>query len=327
MRAQLHTLELVYPPISNQEAEWIKNDNEVIQQIKKSNLYFIAQKAKTVFTFKKDVQDIIQNKKSIEFNLNSIDHSISGSIDIKNLLEHYKIQTEDFDDIEIELGEKLIRLWLLIKNEKEILDWYTTEKILYDFSRFKNVFIYGLENYREFAKYDLHYIGISKKDDSFKRLVIKPHDKRLRILSNEYPKSKNSRVTDEIFLFFFNISSLEIKQYLHDKDFDDFGKTELDDRTRIIIDAEKAFVKVLNAEYNEVKFKQYPVSTDGLYESSVERYLFSINEDIEFNTKDNSIYGERNDKMGNSQADFISINKENKDVKLNRIRITLPNNV
>ncbi|WP_233900947.1 hypothetical protein [Tenacibaculum piscium] len=320
MRSQLHSLELVYPPISNQEAEWLKNDIEVIEQIKKSKLYFIAQKDKTEFTFKENVQDVIQEKKSIEFSLNSVDNSISGSINIENLLTHHNIQFEDYDDIEIELGPKLVRLWLLINNEKEVLDWFTTEKILNDFSKFKNIFIYGLKNYREFTKYDLHYIGISKKDDSFKRLVIKPHDKRLRILSNEYPKSKNSRITDEMFLFFFDIDSLEIKQYLQDTDFDEFGKNELEDRTRIIVDAEKAFVKVLNAEYNEVKFKQYPVSTDGLYKSSVERYSFSLNEDIEFMTKDNSIYGERNDITGNSQADFISIDKESKEVKLNKIK-------
>jgi len=327
MRTQIHLLELVYPPISNQEAEWLKNDIDVIEQIKKSKLYFIAQKIKTEFKFKKNVTDILEKDKKIEFSLNSVNHSITGIIDIIKLLQHHNLKLDDFDDIEIELGEKLIRIWLIQKGvENIILDWFTTEKILFDFSKYKNNFIIGLKGFREFTKYDLHYIGISKKDDSFKRLVIKPHDKRLRILSNEHPKSKHSRVTDEIILFFFNINSLEIKQYLQDDEFDELGENELEDWTRIIIDAEKAFVKVLNSNYNKIKFDKYPVSIDGLYKSSVERYTYSINEDIEFITKDTSIYGERNDAFAKSNADFILIDKKSKEVQLNKIKNTLPNN-
>lgn len=53
MRAQLHTLQLVYCPVSNQEAEWIKDDPEVQTCIGQSKLYMIAQgkEAKFVFDF------------------------------------------------------------------------------------------------------------------------------------------------------------------------------------------------------------------------------------------------------------------------------------
>ena len=33
MRFQLHHLELVYPPLSNQEAEWVKDDKDVNKKI------------------------------------------------------------------------------------------------------------------------------------------------------------------------------------------------------------------------------------------------------------------------------------------------------
>ncbi len=322
MRVQLHDLELTYPPISNQEAEWLKDVPEVQEQLKQSKLYFIAQKPESKFEFKEDVTSKISNNKIIEFDLRTGNKFISGIIDIDALINYNEINTETFDDIEIELGEKLIRLWLISKNEQpKILDWFTTEKILFDYSRNKECYIKGMCNYREFTQYNLHYIGISKKNDSFTRLVIKPHDKRLRIISNEHPLSSGSRLTDEIILFFFNIDSLEIKQYLQDSDFDNIGKNELEDKTRIVIDAEKAFVKVLNANYNQVKFNQYPISEDGLFDSSVERYSFSINEDIEFITDDNSIFGERKNRIGQSNSDFISIDKENLEVNLIKLVI------
>lgn len=52
MRYQLHQLEFVYPPASNQEAEWIKNDPEVFEEASKSNLYFIEQRQQTFFYLK-----------------------------------------------------------------------------------------------------------------------------------------------------------------------------------------------------------------------------------------------------------------------------------
>lgn len=44
MKVQLHFLKLVYPPISNQEAEWLKDIPEVQEEIRHSNLYMIGQR-------------------------------------------------------------------------------------------------------------------------------------------------------------------------------------------------------------------------------------------------------------------------------------------
>ena len=44
-RVQLNTLELVYRPISNQEAEWVKEDKEVLDLLKESKLYMIGRRA------------------------------------------------------------------------------------------------------------------------------------------------------------------------------------------------------------------------------------------------------------------------------------------
>jgi hypothetical protein len=319
MKSQVHRLDLIYPPVTNQEAEWLRDNKEVKEQLKYSNLYFVAQKPETFFQLDEKLSEILEQKKIIKFKYISGNSLDEVSIDVIKLLEYHEISLDDLDKIEFELGEKLIRLWLINGDSKDILDWFTTEKLLFDRWREKE-FILGFEHYRRFSSYILHYIGISKKDDSFKRLVIKPHDKRLRIVSNEHPLSKGARVTDEIILMFFRIDTLRINTYDFDEwDKMDFSGKPFDDYIEIIADAEKAFVKILRTEYNEVKFDNFPFSEDGLYSSDIDRYSYYINEDITLFTADNSIFGEYsgNGDISNN-ADFIYIGEEK--VKLIKIK-------
>ena len=321
MRAQIHHLELVYPPISNQESEWLKNDPESLDWFKRSKIYFIGQRAESKFVLETEEMTMMNLSLSgkIKFGFKSGENESYGSLDLVELFKYYEIPLVEFGDLDIELGDKLIRIWNRDETP-EVIAWFTTEKFLYDLSH-KVPFFEGFKNYRDFTKYYLHYIGISKKDDSFKRLVVKPHDKRLRVLSNEHPLEEGSRVTDEVILFFFDIKSLEIKQFLQPTDFNEIGQNELEDRLRIFKDAEKAFIKILDTNYNGVKYKKYPHYDDTIFNSTVERYSFSINEDIEFITDRTTIYGQR-DKYGLSgeYADFIFINKDDDSVELIKLR-------
>lgn len=308
MRFQLHALELVFPPVSNQEAEWLMESKEVEEELEASNLYFIGQRAEAHFSYEDDVKEKIQNEGIIYFEYTSGANVDIGSINIAELLNFYE-HPEDLKVI-IELGDKMIRLKTDDEDSSEIVEWFTTDKILYDKSRGKP-FIHDFTQYETFLRYYLHYVGIAQKQNSFKRLVVKPHDKRLRILSNEHPFNIGSRVTDEVVLFFFRIKSLEIKQYLNEKDFDNVGENELGEYSRIIADAEKAFVKIMNTEYNEVKFSEYPFSTDGLYPTSVDRHAFFIDENIHFLTDTKVVDGKRrNPPTQMEYGDFIAISKE-----------------
>lgn len=102
------------------------------------------------------------------------------------------------------------------------------------------------------------------------------HHGRLKILSNETQKEKESRLTDELMILMFNISYYNINTVEDIKDFDYY----IDDDRLVIADAEKAFVKLMNTKYNEVKYEKYPYSKDGLYTTELDRYLYSINEEI-----------------------------------------------
>lgn len=157
--------------------------------------------------------------------------------------------------------------------------------------------------------YDLLYVGIAKKGDSYSRLIAKGHHARQEILSNEPQRYPGARVTDEIFLFLFRPEPLFITTFGPDSDIDlDFGY----DHKKIIADAEKAFVSLLQPNYNTVRFKQYPKGSDGLYDSKLDRYGYSIGEAITFNTPHGQIKGGRNGDLGglSNKADFISVDKE-----------------
>lgn len=316
MRAQIHQLELVYPPVSNQEAEWLKDIDEVKEQLSKSNLYFIGQKPETFYQFNSEdeVDFEIQNFNKLSFKVICGDKCSDCVIDIGKIIDKFNFPTNI--EYELEIGEKLIRIWRTDSNLRQILEWFTTEKLIFDKSR--NIeYILKFEDYIDFFTYDLHYVGISKNKSSLERLIVQPHDKRLRILSNEHPLSKGSRVTDEIILFFFRIKSQEVKQYLKEDDFDEIGYNELDNYTRIIADAEKAFVSVIETKYNEVKFKNYPKSTDGLYQSLVNRLSYSIDENIVFITDSVEFCSVRDVIFSKTkQGDFLAVDFDENIVNL-----------
>jgi len=199
MKSQINILQLVYPPISNQEAEWLKDDQEVQEMVRKSNLYMICQRAEAFFTYTSGDIKRFADDGIFKFNLTTQDFSASGEINIFQLLKYHGVNFER-NEIEIELGPKLFRFWRVNKstgNATDVIDWFTTEKIIFDKCH-GHPALRGLDDYRKFTIYFLHYVGISKKEDSLTRLLVRPHDKRLRVLSNEKVKTYGSRLTDEI---------------------------------------------------------------------------------------------------------------------------------
>lgn len=307
MIGQIHKISFVYPPVSNRVAEWIKDDKEVQELLKDSNLYLIGQRPEIFFIFDKNTINNIHNTKKIQGAINSAKLNSDFTIDISLLIETYKIE---FETIVIEVGEKII---IIMDQDNNILEWFTVEKLLFYRSRNYNV-ISGLDNYREFNNFRLHYVGISKKDDSLTRLVIKPHDKRLRILSKENSINGRSQLNDEICLFFCKIKNLEIK-VLENNEYDKFvnniGKTT-GAKNNIIADVEKALIKIMNTDYNTIKYKNYPNSNDGLFNYDIDRIAYFFGESYSFKTKSNDIIGNFTNYDFDQQniADFILVDKK-----------------
>jgi len=305
-------MQLVYPPISNQEAEWLKDIQEVQEEIKNSNLYMICQRTEAFFEYSStDIDKCIKDDGIFRFTLNTKNVSTSGEIDFNQLLDLQNISLEENEIIKIDLGPKLIRLWTIDKetgDNVDVIAWFTTESILFDKWQ-GHPAITGLDDYRKLTKYLLHYVGISKKEDSLTRLVIRPHDKRLRVLSNEEAKNYGSRLTDEVYFLFFKVNPMQITQIETDEEMSELVNGVEVDLIPIVADAEKAYVKILNSKYNTVKYNSYPKGSDGLYDTGLTRYGYVIGEDISLITDSESIEGKHiSESVGwPSTMDFIYI--------------------
>ncbi len=278
-KAKLSLLKLVYPPVSNQEASWLQSDPEVEAEFRASDFYMIAGRAEAKFS---------------SLAVDPDTHLISFHISIgANLIDAVQIQPNDLpaianknlDSFWVEAGEKLIRIWDgPVKGPgSNVLDWFTTEKLLWDRSRAVPG-ISLLNKYREMMTYDLLYVGIAKVGDSFDRLIKNGHKARMEILSNENQRLTSSRVTDEIYLFLFHVEPLVVQMFEPDHAFTEEDFSGSIDRKPIVADAEKAFVSLLKPDYNIVKFQSYPRGADSLYGSDYARYGYAIAENILFNT-------------------------------------------
>ncbi|MCC3303372.1 hypothetical protein [Sneathiella sp. HT1-7] len=321
-KSKISKLELVYPPISNQEAVWLQNDPEVVELFRNSDFYMIGGRAEAKFI---DVE-INENNGAISFKF-SIGDTIEDNCTV-NVGDLVNVINADTEEIEIEIGEKYIRIWdgPIKQPGSNVLEWFSTEKLLWDKS-YGRKGIEGLDQYRELATYDLLYVGIAKKTDSFDRLLKRGHKNRMDILANEPQRFPGARPTDETFIFLFDINVLQVNTYESEHIFEDEDIFPQIDEKRVTADAEKAFVSLLDPKYNSEKYKNYPKGSDGLYGAGFARYCYLIGESLTFNTACGSFKGHRgqfNEPYSN-EADITMV--EGDDVKLFVPGVDFPSDV
>jgi hypothetical protein len=307
-KAQVSSLSLVYPALSNQEAYWLRNDLGVVETLRMSDFYMVVGRAEAKF----QVVEVDQASGEASLRL-----TVLGGPEARGVLRVGQVpRAAKAPNLVLEGGDKILRVWDRPKEEPgvELLDWFTTEKLLYDRSH-GHAALRGFDNHRELATYELFYIGIAKKGDSFERLVANGHQKRMEILANEPQRHPNSRVSDETYLLFFTVQTLGVQSFGPGDDMSEVGVDFTRDRKRIVADAEKAFVKLLDPRYNDQKYTAYPRSVDGLYDSGLRGYAYVIDEDIVLNTGTATIKGAHDPLCGiSNNADGICIQGE--DVRL-----------
>ena len=159
-------------------------------------------------------------------------------------------------------------------------------------------------------RFKMHYVGISKENDSFQRLFETGHKARTSILTNERQISSESRVSDELVLFMFRVEPSIFETSISAEDIDNlwFDPGQFPDQEAYAADAEKALVKIMDSQYNEKKFPNYPKGSDGLYGKGLDRYGFYFDELVEFVTDKCSIRGGR--PFGGEEPDLILIQGE-----------------
>ncbi|WP_434300616.1 hypothetical protein [Corallococcus exiguus] len=289
---------LTYPPISNQEADWLWNDSDVREHVKDSKLYMLAQREEVFFAnCKFDSESCC-----LCFSLETSGHAAHGlSIDFTSTLSSR-------DEVLVEVGRKHVRIWSVVDGEKDdVLEWFTVDKLLFDHWRGHTV-VSGLGDCSVFTAFRLYYVGISKRDDSFSRLFQNGHVNRTRILSNETQIRDGARLTDEIYVFLFDIRQLHMRTVELEGDIEAIFEDPSVEAERLAADAEKAFVNILDTKYNTVKYERYPEGNDGLYGSGLDSYGYYIDEDIVFQTEVATIRGAHHGADGSNRgADLILI--------------------
>lgn len=224
-------------------------------------------------------------------------------------------------DVEIEIDDagSGFRIW----NGTEVVEWFTTEKLLWDRAR-NRPGISGIDDVRSLATYDLLYVGIAKVGDSFDRLLARGHKARQEILASEPQRYPGARVSDETFLFLFQCDPMIFTQFEPDHD---FAEDEFDtnyEAKRITADAEKAFVSLLKPSYNVQLFSSYPKGADGLFGSEYERYGYVIAEQMAFNTAHGGFRGGVDAVTGMINNDGDAMFVEGNSVSLFRSGIDFP---
>ena len=303
MKHLINDLYLVYPPFSNQEGDWLWQDLEVRDFVKRSKLYMIVHREEIKF---QEYQILFEEFGFIEFRLVIGEYtSPKLRIDLKDVMM-YMADDKNEDEIDFELGDKLFRV-SVISAEPKILFWFTPDKLIFDYQNgLINIKSMEKVDIQRFTTYDLLYVGISKKRTSFVRLFKTAHEKRLKILTNESSKNSNSRLSDELTMLLFDISETSVKIITSIDDLDNNDKNNID-HINVISEAEKAFVYFLESKYNEIKFVDYPKYPDGLSNQDLTSYSFRIMEDIKLKTDKAVFVGSKNPLI---EKDFIIVQSD-----------------
>ncbi|BEU25584.1 hypothetical protein [Paraburkholderia caribensis] len=299
----LATLDLVCPPIPNSSASHVAKHEAAVNVMRQSDFYMICGRAEAEFrdvTLRVDEGEI---HFTIEVKGGPSDTGFIRLLEIDEISESKNDLT-----LRVTYGSSSIEIYSMdIKGVEKPVMAFSPDYVLMRRGR-KEAVIGGLDNYLPIATYDLLYVGIATAGDSFDRLFAKGHHARVKILSDEPQRYPGARVSDEIYLFLFNVDPLFIKSFGRNSNIEDDDLNFSYDPKRLVSDAEKAFVSLLKPKYNSQLYKNYPRSQDGFYKKGLTGYCYSVSEGMSFRTQYGSIKGgrERNITLSND-ADFIAI--------------------
>ncbi|WP_133125666.1 hypothetical protein [Xanthomonas prunicola] len=305
VNAMIASVDLICPPIANSSVSQISKNKNVVKILRLSDFYMIGGRAKAIFS---DVHADDEGRVHFEIQVQG-GASDKGFIDTGLLPPVANINEE----VEVTIGVSDISI-IFCKKEKSgtrtVVASFHPEDLLWRRGRAEE-FIGGLEKYLELASYDLLYVGKATGTDSFDRLLKKGHDARQKIVSDEPQRYPGAHVSDEIYLFLFKVEPLIIKSWRPEDVIEDKDVMMSYSNSRLVSDAEKAFVSLLKPKYNNELYRNYPKGKDGIYNEGYTGYSYSLSDGLVFRTNFGSMKGarERGTTMSND-ADFISIKGE-----------------
>lgn len=291
--SQLNFLKTIFPPFTNRNVKLLvdKANQHIARHLRQSKFYMIGARAQASF---------------INYRVDKEEATIYVDVEVGNeVVDTGVIHVSRFEEIsrnpEIQITQEAILIGGTKKGTHAKI-WLTPDSVYWHVARRCN-YLTGFSRHDVVCRYDLLYVGIAKEQDSYQRLIKNAHHGRLKVLSEENARKPGAHPSDEIILFLFDIEPLSIQQITADDDcFELFNGA---DQTKVIADAEKAFVRLLDPAYNIIKFKDYPLGNDGLYGEGLTNYGYSLNENMRFVTKRSIFKGAYSETGLDNRQDFI----------------------
>lgn len=154
-----------------------------------------------------------------------------------------------------------------------------------------------------FVSYEVLYVGQCVGEHIFDRF--KAHHALMDILIHENIIPPNYDKVNDLVILPFTIESDVVSVITGDAEFDEFSEamtgTFSFGAKEIALDCEKALVRAMTPKYNKTRFKQYPKSSDGLFNHKLDSYNYRILENIVL------CYGERNKIYGDIEGRGMSV--------------------
>jgi hypothetical protein len=274
-----------------------KANQHIAEHLKQSKFYMIGARAQASFVNVRVDKEKALIHLDVEVGTEVVDSGV--------------VHVGKFDGISLDPQIKITPEAVLLGGTKKGTHakiWLTPDSVYWHVARGCN-YLEGFKRHEQVCCYDLLYVGIATKQDSYQRLIAKAHHGRLRVLSEEHARKPGAHPSDEIILFLFDLEPFSLQQIgVEDDDFTLFQGVK---QNRVVADAEKAFVKLLDPGYNVTKFQNYPKGNDGLYDAGLTSYGYVLNENIRFRTANALFKGFYSTVAFDNRQDFIFVEGDN----------------
>lgn len=264
-----YQIRLSYPPISVRDfSAGLNKDPELIRLTERSFFYIIVQRP--ILSFEKLNVDNYTLNCQIKASDNDSIVKVKLPLIQQKLFKkgdriYMKMET-DFEKLKFRDSDSnptnVHRLRFYIDEEKSdnhVFSISPESILLYQNSEFLDYKIEG--EIESTLQYKAHYIGISTEQPIINRLSA--HSNLQKILSQEIPLTKETILSQELAIMFFELggetrTSIIQKKKRENIDFEFISGTTIPSEKDVFKDAEKAFVKLMKPNYNKIQFKSYP---------------------------------------------------------------------
>ena len=279
-------LHLTHAPISIKDFNRIKKahilDSELWREkesLDNSSLYIIGKREVPIFVPRREISNESHLILDVEVGKTTFRIHIPALTNPKYSLNGFAgIKTEP------EGLEKAPKVWLFAFNDNsEAVSniGFTFDELIYYFSNdWFHINIQG--DFTSAITYEVLYVGETVGEKLTQRF--KAHHALQDMLIEEKIISPNFDKSEELILMPFTIDSNICSMLTGFSPENDWWKALAGDfevtPKQISLDAEKALVHSMNPKYNHIRFKNYPLSKDGLYKSDASVFFYSIAENM-----------------------------------------------